>query len=288
MIRWRPFVLLRVGILAACGLSIAMVATPVARHMAGIVLLERQPTPRLPQEAPAGSVDITPILALAPFGRPAPVALASGTSDQTPPDLRLKGIFAATSEGSVAMLEVDGETALYRASQMVTDIYELTLIGADFVELSSPQKTITLYFDDAQITDTRPKEKPGEDLNARLLDQISANLVIPALYEKPAAPETTSEYIDYWRNRIRKNPQAVLDEIGLTPTRDGYVIASKHDVGVRLAGLKAGDLVRTVNGQQVGNLEDDRRFYDRVATSGQARLEIERGGKMLTLSFPLR
>ena len=80
----------------------------------------------------------------------------------------------------------------------------------------------------------------------------------------------------------------MLDEIGLTPGDDGYVIAARHDVGVRLAGLTAGDLVRSFNGQAVGNPDDDRRFYDRIAASGQARLEVERNGRVLTFSFPLR
>ena len=170
----------------------------------------------------------------------------------------------------------------------MTDGYRLTRIGAAFVELSDRQNTITLSFDDTRMADAETEPAVSEDLSAQINDQIRASLVVPARFEQPAAPETTSEYIDYWRTRIRKNPQAVLDEIGLTPTENGYVIASKHDVGVRLAGLKAGDLVRRVNGQPVGNPDEDRRFYDRIATSGQARLEIERGGKTLTLSFPLR
>lgn len=66
------------------------------------------------------------------------------------------------------------------------------------------------------------------------------------------------------------------------------MIAESHDVGVKLAGLKSGDLVRSVNGQTVGNPDDDRRFYDRIAASGQARLEVERNGRILTFSFPLR
>ncbi len=91
-----------------------------------------------------------------------------------------------------------------------------------------------------------------------------------------------------WRSRIIANPKQVLDTIGLVRTDDGYRIAEQHDSGVARAGLRAGDLVRTVNGQQVGDLDSDRRLYDEVAASGLARIEVDRDGETITMSFPLR
>jgi general secretion pathway protein C len=79
-----------------------------------------------------------------------------------------------------------------------------------------------------------------------------------------------------------------LDEIGLLATENGYIVDENHDPGVKLAGLKAGDRVAKVNGQTVGNIEQDRKFFDDIAASGVARLEVIREDKTFVLSFPLR
>lgn len=102
------------------------------------------------------------------------------------------------------------------------------------------------------------------------------------------APQTTQDYIELWRERIRANPQEVLDTIGLIPTENGYRIAEEHDSGVGLAGLRAGDVVTSVNGQVVGDVERDRELFDDVAASGLARIEVQRDGSTVVMSFPLQ
>jgi general secretion pathway protein C len=106
--------------------------------------------------------------------------------------------------------------------------------------------------------------------------------------DQDSGPETPQDYIDMWRERIRQNPAEVLDSIGLIPTDEGYRIADDHDSGVGRAGLLAGDLVTRVNGQTVGDVDSDRRLYDEVAASGLAQIEIERDGRLISMSFPLR
>ncbi len=169
----------------------------------------------------------------------------------------------------------------------VSDRVTVSLITPHVVKLTDGAKTITLTFDgDTEVV--APTERAGSDAPASLLDRLRGGFVVPATYERPSKPETTAQYIDYWRTRVRKNPQAVLDEIGLKPTDKGYVIADTHDIGVQLAGLRSGDLVRSVNGQAVGDPEADRKFYDEIAAAGEARIEVERGGRVLSFSFPLR
>lgn len=264
--------------------SIAWAAVPMTRHMAGIVVLEAEPAPTLPVSHNEAAPDLTGMLTLAPFGRvpTAPQSPVQGASDM--PDIVLRGIFAARDAESAALLDVDGEPGLYRVAMKISDRLDVVRITPALVELADGTRTIILRFDSDAEIENSPQVVEGPSLHERL----STDLVIPATYEKPGKPETTAEYIDYWRHRVRKNPQAVLDEIGLRPTDQGYVIADTHDVGVRLAGLRSGDLVRKVNGRTVGDPETDRRFYDEIAAAGQARIEVERGGQVLSFSFPLR
>ncbi|MEM8654293.1 MAG: type II secretion system protein N [Pseudomonadota bacterium] len=274
----------RAGVVCIALGSVVWAAIPMARHMAGLVVLETRPVAALSVVQSEGAPDLTAIFTLAPFGRIPVEAQPSEQGISDLPDIVLRGIFAARDADSTALLDVDGEPGLYRVAMQVADRLDVVRITPDMVELANGARKITLRF----ATDAEVENAPNVVEGPSLHERMSNDLVVPAIYEKPDRPETTAEYIDYWRHRVRKNPRAVLDEIGLQPTDQGYVIADTHDVGVRLAGFRSGDLVRTVNGRAVGDPETDRRFYDDIAAAGQARIEVERGGQLLSFSFPLR
>lgn len=274
--------------LVACALaSVVWAAVPMARHMAGVIVLDAPPPLDLPVGQAVEDADLTALFALAPFGHAPAADVAADTGTNALPDIVLRGIFAGNNAASTALLDVDGVPGLYREAMRVSGPLEVMRITPRVVELTDGNATITLRFDDDAAVDPAPTTASAADAPS-LLDRLQGGFVVAAKYEKPGKPETTAEYIDYWRNRVRKNPQAVLDEIGLKATDQGYVIADTHDAGVRLAGLRSGDLVRTVNGQAVGDPEADRKFYDQIAAAGQARIEVERGGRILSFSFPLR
>jgi general secretion pathway protein C len=67
----------------------------------------------------------------------------------------------------------------------------------------------------------------------------------------------------------------------------GYRVGDAASAAVLRAGLRPGDLIATVNEQQVGNIEQDRELFEQVAAAGRARMAIVRGGERLVLSFPL-
>lgn len=277
----------RAGAILFAMASVTWAALPMARHAAGVVVLDA-PTPvDIPARQTDTRPDLAELLALAPFGRTPVQDRGDEPVPETPPDIFLRGIFATNDTASTALLDVAGEPGLYRTAMPVTNRLTVSQIAPAFVELTDGQSIITLRFDaDAELVN--PTQVAQSDPAVSLMDRLQGGFVVAARYEKPGKPETTADYIDYWRHRIRKNPQAVLDEIGLKPTKQGYVIAENHDTGVRLAGLRAGDLVRTVNGQPVGDPDADTQFYDQIATSGHARIEVERGSRILSFSFPLR
>ena len=282
------YLLPRVAVILIAGGTVVSAAVPVMRHATGIVAIASDTTALPPAPALQDHVDLAPLLERAPFGQAARSEPVSNNSTAAVPDFVLRGVFSSVGAASAALLQIDGETGLYREAEDVTATYALSRVASDHVILKGNGQTITLSFDAEDILEAaRPADKATSG-PADLIARLGRDLVVPVRAEPSKPPETTTEYIDYWRKRIQRNPKAVLDEIGLTPSEEGYVIADRHDVGVRLAGLKSGDLVRSVNGQAVGDPDDDRRFYDRVAASGQARLEVERNGRILTFSFPLR
>ncbi|MEL6915779.1 MAG: type II secretion system protein N [Pseudomonadota bacterium] len=270
--------------------SLALAAGPVAWHLAGESAIGARELPRQ-REAPVAAPppDLTAVAALAPFGSPAaPTRVAGSVTEETRLDLSLRGVVLAGVD-SLAFIASQGATQSYTVGASVRDGVRLTEIFEDYVLLEVGGTVEVLSFPNREAG---PKSAglAAEDAPPDPFDRLRS-LIRPATPRPEAEeiiPETTEDYIDLWRERVIRNPKQVLDQIGLTATENGYIINEEHDIGVRLAGLKPGDRVASVNGQAVGDMEEDRRRYGDIAASGVARLEVIRDGQTITMSFPLR
>jgi len=288
-----PDIAARLTMFGLAGLSLIWEGVPVLRHHVGIVAT---PAITMPRPGSSGSdrndpPDLTPVLALSPFGRLQVDESGPGIVTVEAPEFSLHGIIVAQApRRSVALISVQGGQALYRTGDGIAGTGQIGQITPGQVEIDIGGQRTVLYLDAEVLLADGDTDgpKPVARAPVSLLERMRAGTVVAARNPRAEPPETPEQYIDYWRRRIRKNPTDVLQAIGLKPSGQGYVIARNHDSGVRLAGLRAGDLVRSVNGRQVGNPDTDRRFFDQIAASGQARLEVQRGDDILTLSFPLR
>ncbi|SLN12955.1 hypothetical protein ROJ8625_00378 [Roseivivax jejudonensis] len=284
---------------AALGATLVPPGARLAAHMAGhtSVVPERFDTPLTEDRAPP-PVGTENILAFAPFGaQAAPTAPKSPGATARTLDLVLHGVLVASDPArSRALIAVGGGVDRYRIGDDLAENAILAAIAADFVEVDIDGDSRRFGFDGAldgasgsgstltsPIPDAAPPQSPLDRLRAAIVPGRGSL----DLREAPP-PETTKDYIDLWRERIIADPQAVLDTIGLVPGDEGYTIAEDPNIGVTMAGLKPGDRVTRVNGQDVGDPDRDRAFYDEIAASGQARLEVVRDGETLLMSFPLR
>ena len=262
---------------------IAASAAPVVWHWQGDFAAPAAPQDRTAPAQAASTLppaDIDPILALAAFGTPPEVAVDATPIGETTLALTLLGVVLRSEPAqSRALIANAGTSGQYGPGDTITDRAKLVEVATDHVILDVEGTLQTLSFPTPETADQA--QVPVLTGTERLTAAITAQ-------SEPAEPETTQDYIDLWRERIIANPGEVLTAIGLIPTPEGYVIAEQHDSGVGQAGLRAGDLVKTVNGQAVGNVEQDRQLYDDVAASGMARIEIERDGRTIVMSFPLQ
>ena len=274
------------ALLVALGV-VAATAAPVVWHWRGEFAtgpVAQTAAPIANVTEPLAPVDIGPILALAPFGLPPEAVIADLPLGETVLNLTLLGVVVRSDPTrSRALIATPDMSGHYGPGDRIADQAVLVEVAQDHVILDVDGAYQILSF-----------PTPGDDVASvvptlsgtdRLLAAVTAQQPDPT---PEAAPETPADYIDLWRERIRANPGEVLSAIGLIPTPDGYVIAEQHDSGVQLAGLRAGDLVRSINGQAVGNVERDRQLYDEVAASGTARIEIERDGRTIVMTFPLQ
>ena len=276
--------------------SLAIAAGQTFWHVAGETS-DPVPVVALQSQAPVAEpdpVETANALALAPFGSAAPVVDPDQPPEATTLDLALRGILLQSDASqSFALIATDGSTLRYSIGDDIAGKAKLAEIEDRFVVLDVKGERQILGFPNAAIdgfADTA-SEGTSEKVELTGLEKLRAALVAgngSIEIKDPPPPETTEDYISMWRERIIRNPNQVLDEIGLIATEKGYTIDETHDPGVKLAGLKAGDRVARVNGQAVGNVEQDRKFFDQVAASGVARLEVVRGDRTFTLSFPLQ
>lgn len=254
------------------------------------VLPQRLPEMTEPQKDGAPR-DTGAIIALAPFGQAA-TAEDPQTSALAPRQLgvTLRGVLVDPDPAaSRAFLLVEGQTSVFGLGDPVATA-ELVAINTDTVTLKSGAQLVIVGFDGVQGDPTETPQNTDvepDDPFARLAAAIVPGQGSIDLREVPP-PETTEDYIAFWRDRITLNPQTAMDTIGVELVEDGYRVKEDPNIGVTLAGLRRGDVITRLNGQTLGDLDRDRVLYDEVAASGIARLEVERDGKALLLTFPLR
>ncbi|KIN71067.1 type II secretion system protein N [Sulfitobacter guttiformis] len=239
--------------------------------------------------------DVDSIVALAPFGQV--ISLAQTATEpvaRTSVNLALRGVLVDPDPAqSRAFILVDGSTSVFSVGDDVEQT-ELVAINADTITLKSGDELIVLGFSgvlgapgSTQVqTDQAPVDETGDPFARLAAALIPGNGSIDLRDAPP--PETTEEYINQWRDRITQNPQAAMESVGVELVENGYRVKTDPDIGVTLAGLKAGDVITRLNGQTVGDLDSDKLLYDEVAAAGIARLEVVRNGQALLLSFPLR
>lgn len=276
------FGILRLAVLALLLGSLATAAAQMTWHAMGESdVLPPRPALAAPTAVSTEPPDTSAIIALAPFGRVEAPVLVQTETRKTSLNLILRGVVLDDDPArSVAFIASETVTAGYRSGDSVDRKATLLSVEATHVLLDVNGTQEILAFPDPDAPANPNRELTG--LERLSLATESAN---PA---DSAEPKTTDDYVNYWRDRIRANPGEVLAEIGLVATEGGYRIADRHDSGVRKAGLRAGDVVTRVNGQQVGDVEQDKKLYDEIAASGQARIEVARGDRTIVMTFPLR
>jgi general secretion pathway protein C len=267
------------GAAMAAGLGAA--AAPVVWHLAGELPEGAAPAVAAPPPAAAGEagVDLAPVLALAPFGRPAeaPAAAPEAAPEAvgvpaTALGLTLLGVTLADRPDASRAIIAGGDLAVasYAPGAAVSAGAVLAEVRADHVILEVGGRREALAFADAM-----PGAGPGAGPGAP-----------PAF--AAAAPSDTDAVAARYRAEILRNPQAVLDRLGLEATPAGYRITAAAPPEVRQAGFRPGDLVTAVNGRPVGDVAADRARIDEIAAAGRASLEVARDGQTIRMTFPLR
>lgn len=83
-------------------------------------------------------------------------------------------------------------------------------------------------------------------------------------------------------------PAMSAGSLGVSATPQGYVVGAESAPQLVRAGLRPGDVIKSLNGQALGNPVTDQQVFERAAAGGRARVEIIRDDRTVILTIPLR
>ncbi|KDA01867.1 type II secretion system protein N [Hyphomonas oceanitis] len=249
-------------------------------HALGYVALPNSETTRnfTPLAAPQNRDTIAPLLAWAPFGHR--VEAAGPSAVQATLDLKsLKLLAVRVAQGaapSTATISVDGGPAtIFQVGDLVSQGMRLEHVAQRGVVLGVGGRFAELGFASTSPSGGASIQTAGESAAQAPRQET----ITPA----PAA----AEIIDAYRQRVMSDPEGLVRQFSLEPSAQGYVVGSNPPAALLAAGLKPGDRVTRVNGASVGNISSDSRLFETVIASGRARVEIDRDGRAIILTFPL-
>lgn len=267
---------------AFCAVSLGWTAAPVIWRLAGesgqIV-----PAPAAALDQPAAQVDLEPLLAFAPFGQDSLPAAEPQSAGETGLGLVLLGVTIGNPSSASRAIISGGSTpvASYPIGARITADADLVEVNADHVVLRVDGQLETLSFA------KRPQApQPGAAPATRDPAPVVAR---PGPETPPDADPSLEDAISRYRHALDADGAGFLDGLGLAPAAEGgYRVGDTPAPDLARAGFQPGDVITSVNGRRVGDIDADRQQFDRIVASGQLRVELQRDGQAIAMSFLLR
>lgn len=216
-----------------------------------------------------------PLAAYPLFGQAAGVAPIAETVRQSAPEtrlkLRLEGVLVAErpEDSGAIVAGSDGVTEHYRVGQVLPGNAELMEVEPGRIMLQRNGVFETLSFEDSAK---------------------SFGSTIELTEAAPAEADSPDAFIENARERLDQQGVQALLAFGLRPVEDGALSGYVYDGSnamLRAVNLKPGDVITAINGQALGDIEQDRELLDSWRSEPQMQIEIERDGASFTVNYAL-
>lgn len=281
----------------------------VSGPQSGRSAVRSAPATQAPQRQ---ATSINAILARNLFGVPDQTTLETRAAPavETRLPLELRGVFVGETEAdSAAIVAQKGKTGeLYGIGDVLPGNAELVEVAPDHIVLRRAGNLETLNFPQfndpgllasyeaptelvEEIYDegNGPPEQWTDD--SQPTDQSRDDSSGPGPGETGAV--TPRQLIDSYRERLDQDPEGALSQLGIAPVAEGS--ANGYRLGnlanspyLSQTGLQPGDVVLSVNGTPVGNIQQDRSQIESVLAQGSARLEVQRGTRRFFVTASLK
>lgn len=223
---------------------------------------------------------LTAILAWNPFG-----GMATG-GDGLPESslgLVLRGVIYAPGGGSTALISTgDGATQAFGVGEAPVGNAVIEAIEPERVVLNVGGRREALTLPKAAASGGAPNAVPPAASGAA--PAAPGQAVQPGAAQPGAAPTVFQPAPS--APAASAVPAAAPSVVARTP--QGYVVGPDAPAQLLRAGLRQGDVVRSVDGTTLGDPQTDRRILEQVAADGEVVVELLRDGRPLTLTVSLR
>ncbi|GAA3948619.1 hypothetical protein GCM10022278_04780 [Allohahella marinimesophila] len=122
-------------------------------------------------------------------------------------------------------------------------------------------------------------------------------MVRPQATQPPVAssgsplPQSPEEFLSMAEQQLTEDAPAALASVGLEPAAAGGAAEGYRFTGgnpmLRSLNLQPGDVIRSINGHVLGNVQEDRRMMKEFHQSGMLEVEVERDGAVFSISYPI-
>lgn len=236
-----------------------------------------RPVPSVPSQVAgqSGGANRAPQMSIAGydfFGRAArQVAVAEAVRRSAPETglrLRLEGVLIGQrpEDSGAIVAGSDGETEYYRVGESLPGNAELAEVESDRILIRRGGRYESLAFE----------------------EQLDSSAMV-AETEVPTA-ESPDDFLAGARQQLDTQGAAALAAYGLQPADDsgfaGYVYDGSNPM-LNAVNLRQGDVITAINGQRLGDLEQDKALLEDWRNQAQLDIEIERDGSVLTVSYAI-
>ncbi|WP_029417992.1 type II secretion system protein N [Brevundimonas bacteroides] len=247
--------------------------------------------PPLGIQAGGQDPDVARIVTLAPFGGG---AASVGGLPASSLGLVLKGVLAAyPPSASTALIAVgEGPATIYGVGQSPAANAVIESIEIDHVILNVGGTRERLDFPQPVVAPVDPTAAaPGAGITVTPVGpptptpQAAAALAAASPVASAAAARPAPPPID---SGATPNVAAAAGASGVSATASGYRVGPNPSAELRRFGLQPGDVIESLNGQPVSGATSDQQLFEQARAAGQARVVVNRDGRRLTFTFPLR
>ncbi len=202
--------------------------------------------------------------------------------------LELQSVFVSREANSAsAIVAQKGKPGkVYHVGEKVPGNATLLEVYSDRIVLRRGGSREALLFPESklelvQYDEPEASEPPGSRAKRPRADSAAAG-----------AEAQTAETLFEYRQRLREDAEGTLDDLGIESVDSGGYRISTGSAAqspyLRRAGLQPGDVILSVNGRQVGDIQQDQLELDNIMAQGSARIEVQRGSRRFFITASLK
>ena len=206
-------------------------------------------------------------------------------SQQADLPVKLEGVVLASPRHlSSAVIRVNNNASSYRVGETIEDT-NMTLVEVHwdrvFIRESSGQTREVNFGDETSTANLPPSDMGLNSSSNRTSNAMPSTQPNHATNRNNRSPDRA---IDQAIEKLKQDREQYLGQMGVNNTQNGFEVTDQTPPALRARlGLKPGDKVVSVNGQNLSSGVNEAQLLEQVRQAGQAKIEIQRGDQTMTI-----